>query len=226
MTTPVIAVRPSTAVLDIAALLLKRRISGVPVVSRDHVVGIVSEGDLLHRPEIAAAVDALPRSWWRRLVDGDDPAADYVKTHGRTAFDVMTRNVTCVPETAPVAEIVSLLDRKSFRRLPVVHEDHLVGIVCRSDLVRALLAGSRQTGTRFSRSDEAIRVHLLAELEQHRWWRPEWSSVSVAGGVVRYGGLLQTEDERHAARVAAENVPGVRGVLDERTPVDHWVPLV
>ena len=143
MTRGVLAVRAETPVEEIAALLLSRSISAVPVVDGDdRVVGIVSEGDLMRRTE--AETYRRP-SWWLELVS--DPASlarDYVKTHGRRASDVMTRQVVSVTEDTPVDKIASLLDSRRIKRVPVVREGKLVGVVSRADLLTARSDPTRQ----------------------------------------------------------------------------------
>jgi CBS domain-containing protein len=213
MTSPVLAVAPDTTVREIAALLLERHISAVPVLEDGRLAGIVSEADLLHRHEIGT--DAHEHSWWLRLLGGDTSLSEYVKSHARLARDVMTREVISVPEGADVATVAKLLERHGVKRLPVLRGDRLVGIVSRADLVRAL-AGHARPAKRRTGGDEAIRRELLAELRRQPWWKRLTSNVVVSDGVVHYSGTIDVDAERDAARVAAENVPGVRGVEDHR----------
>ena len=155
MTTNVITVSPDTSVQEVAKILSERSISGVPVVDAENrLVGIVSEGDLLHRVEMGT--DRRPdrrtgrrRSWWLDTVGSDEELARaYVKSHGRTARDVMTSEVTSVNETTELADIANLLETRRIKRVPVVRDGKLVGIVSRANLVRALAAaGSRLTPT-------------------------------------------------------------------------------
>jgi CBS domain-containing protein len=226
MTAPVITVRPDTPVHEIAELLLERRISGVPVVASGEVVGMVNEGDLLRRHEIGTNSDTLERSWWARVIERDQVAADYVKSHARKAKDIMSRQVHSVTEDAPARQIASIFEARHIRRVPVMRDKELVRIVTRADLIRALALATRDLEAPRAQSDEAIRVELLRELERQRWWRPDWSAVYVRDGVVHYCGLTRSDDERQAARVAAENVPGVRGVEDGRIPGVAWQPMI
>ena len=105
--------------------------------------------------------------------------------------------------------------------MPVLRGHRLVGIVTRADLVGAIARKPRSSEAP-AQTDEDIRRRLLTELEKQPWWHPDWSAVDVLDGIVTYRGLLESEDERQAARVAAENVPGVRGVEDNRTPWAAW----
>lgn len=216
MTSPVITVGPQTPVGEIAALLLERRISAVPVLQDGGLVGLVSEADLLHRHEIGTARTAPSGPAWLRLFSADRSASDYVKSHARRARDVMTREVVSIAPETSVAEIVALFETRGIKRVPVLRGKKLVGIVSRADLVQALAVKGRAKKAKPPASDQAIRGRLIAELERQPWWRPLSSIVNVTDGVVHYRGTIDSYDERHAARVAAENVPGVRGVEDHR----------
>lgn len=213
MTSPVVSIGPDATVREIAALLLDMRISAVPVLDAGRLVGIVSEADLLHRHELGT--DASRRPWWLRLLSADASLEDYIKSHARRARDVMTRKVVSVDDEASVATIVTLLERHGVKRLPVLRAGRLVGIVSRSDVVRAL---ARRPGParRAAGGDQAILRQLLGELGRQPWWRRATSSVVVSEGFVHFWGTVDGDGERDAARVAAENVPGVRGVEDHR----------
>ena len=138
MTRRVLTVRPETEVSTLARLLLDNNISAVPVVDDEgHVVGIVSEGDLLGRPPAAS-----PRGWWLRLFDEQAVCLEELATARHlTAQQVMTRQVVSVSDDAPVAIGASLMHRRKLKRLPVVRDGRLVGIVSRADLLGALVAG-------------------------------------------------------------------------------------
>jgi CBS domain-containing protein len=218
MTSPVITVAPRTPITNIAALLAMHRISAVPVVKNGHLVGLVSEADLMHRHEIGTDRPVTPKSGWRRFFRAERSAFEYTKSHARRARDVMTRDVVCIEVGTTVGEVVELLEKRKVKRVPVLRGKKVVGIVSRADLVRAV-AKARPAKTLFPGSDEAIRRQLVAELERQPWWRSPSSNVLVDDGVVHYWGIIDSHDERNerdAARVAAENVAGVRGVKDHR----------
>ena len=223
MTSPVITVGPNTTVREIAALLLENRISAVPVLEADQLVGLVSEADLLHRHEIGTDRAAPSRTWWLRWFNADRSPAQYIKSHATIARDVMTRVVVSVAPETSLAEIASLLEERGLKRVLVLRGSQVVGIVSRSNLVQALAATRRPAIRVTPTSDEAIRANLLAELEHQSWWRSLLSNVTVSDGVVQFWGAIDAEDERDAARVAAENVAGVRRVEDHR-PVMRDLP--
>ena len=224
MSAPVVSIGPDTPVADIAALLTQHHISGVPVVEQGRVVGIVNEMDLLHRYEIGTERASTDPGWWARLFGPDRAPSDYVKSHAVRAQDVMNRTIVSVAEDTPLATIASLFDARTVRRVCVVRNDELTGVITRADLVRAVAAKARSAPEVQPGSDEAIRAQLLAELQRQRWWWPDWSGVTVEDGVVTFLGIVRTEDERAAARVAAENVAGVRRVDDRRQRLDE-LPL-
>src|SRR3974390_1423747 len=137
MTTEVVTVDENATVPELAKLMSDRGISAIPVVDRDNrVIGMVSEGDLLHRAETGTE---RRRSWWLDMVASTNRlAGDYIKSHSVQVKDVMTRNVLSVTETTPVADIALLLETNRIKRVPVVRDGKLVGIVSRANLVQAL----------------------------------------------------------------------------------------
>lgn len=219
MTTPVISVGPETPVSEIASLLAERRISGVPVLDDGQLVGLVSEGDFLHRHEIGTDQIPPPKHWWGTLFGGRHLMADYIKSHASRARDIMTRDVLSVQAGAPIHEVALALEKRGIKRLPVLEGTRLVGIISRADLVRAIVAALPSGESAEPLSDDAIHARLLQELEHQLWWYLGVSDLSVEHGVVTYSGTVQSEEERDAARVAAESIPGVVGVKDKRLPM-------
>jgi CBS domain-containing protein len=239
MTTDVITVDPNTSVRALATLLSERGISGVPVVDSDNrLIGVVSEGDLLHRVEtqterLPEPVSGRRRSWWLHAIASDqDLARDYVKSHGRTVNDVMTPGVISVTDTTELAEIAMLLETKRIKRVPVVRDGKLVGIVGRANLVRALVATSSEPATDADSDDRTIRQKLLAEMEGQEWvkmqeWFKTWAAdVIVRDRVVHFWlSRDQSAEERRALRIAAENIPGVRRVEEHIVPILSLWPI-
>ena len=218
MTPRVVTVRPDTTVREVASLLVTRGISGVPVVDGGIVAGMVTAGDLVRRHEIGTdRTRSGGGRWWRRLVEGDTSPRDYVKAHARCASDVMTSPVVSVQVDAPVARVIDLFERHGIRRVPVLDGLQLAGVLSRSDIVKALAALVPVAG-RERIDDESIFASLVRELSEQPWWRDE-SSVTVSRGTVHYWGFFHSDDERVAARVAAQNVPGVRGIRDHRVHI-------
>jgi CBS domain-containing protein len=203
---------PDTTVETVAQLMINLRITGVPVLDRNgQLVGIVTEGDLLRRVETGTE---RRRSGWSEWFSGNARlAADYVKSHARRIEDVMTRKVVTVEELAGLDEIAELMERNGIKRIPVVHDGKIVGIVSRADLLQVLASGGAPT-TEAEDSDRLIRGRLLAELDTQEWASPTEANIVVSDGILHFWGTVGSEEERTALRVLAENIPGVRGVED------------
>ncbi len=214
MTREVVTVGPDTPVAGIAKVLLERRISGVPVMEDGEIVGIVSEGDLIHRWEIGTGKRA--GSWWLKLFGGDQSPIDFIKIHGLSARDVMTRPAITVTEDAPLNQIADLFESRHIKRVPVTRDGKLAGIVSRANLVQALAAASIPAVTAAARDDDTIRDELMQTLNAQPWWHPHTSHVVVSEGVVHIWGLNGTVDAHEATRIAALNVAGVHQVEDHR----------
>lgn len=211
MTTKVATVSPDTHVDEVARTLLERHVSAVPVVNDEgRVVGIVSEGDLMRRPEIGT--ERHP-SWWLNLLAApEERALTYVKTHGGHARQIMTRSVVAVGEDATLEEIAELLEKHHIKRVPVIRDGKLVGIVSRADLLHGLVA--RRVSPTVSASDETIRKAVESAIA-NAGLRSQFLSVIVAGGVVHLWGAVESVEEKQAAAVAAEAAPGVKDVRND-----------
>jgi len=219
MTTPVLTVTKDATVQEIARLLLDRHISAVPVVDGDGILlGVVSEGDLIRRAD--SGTERHP-SWWLSLVsDPEDDARSYLKSHGLRAVDVMTRNVIVVTEDTAVPEIADLLEKHRIKRVPVVREGCVVGIVSRANLLQALVA---QPHARPVQADDRSLRAAVFEALQETGARTSYVNVLVTAGEVHLWGLCSSLAERHAMRVAAEQVPGVKSVVERITVMPRGV---
>ena len=219
MTPDVITATPDTTLPDLVQLMLERRISAVPILDAGALVGIVSEGDLLRRPELGTAA---PRPRWLLLVAGAArDAASYVRTHGRTAAEIMTRTIVSIAEDTPVEEVAAAMERHRIKRLPVLRAGKLVGIVTRADLLRAL---ALRLAPPPGENDAQIRAALLAEIAAQPW-APSGGDFSaiVGDGTVHLWGSATSEAQRQALVAAAQATPGARAVEDHLTirhPVD------
>ena len=211
MTTNVITVRPEHTVAEVAKLLIDRRISAAPVVDDEgRLLGIVSEGDLVHR---VLGDNEAPRSWWLTILgDPTDIPDEYAKLHGTTAGDVMTRDVITVPSFTAVNSIAELLESHHIKRVPIVDEGRLVGIVSRANIIQALIARPSMRPAPASKSDQDIRAALLTEFANHPWSNASTFNVAVDEGVVRYWGFVESDGAKEAMRIAAENMAGVKSV--------------
>jgi len=222
MTTNVITVEPDTSVQQLATLLSERGISGVPVVDKDNrLVGVVTEGDLLHRAETGTERRIQRRrSRWLDTIGADQEAArDYVKAHGRVVREIMTREVISVSDTTELADIATLLETKRIKRVPVLRDGKLAGIVSRANLVRALAMTKSEAAVAADSDDHTIRQQLITELTGQEWVHMWAADIIVRDRVVHlWFSDDRSEAERQAVRIAAENIPGVRQVEEHIVP--------
>jgi CBS domain-containing protein len=222
MTREVITVEPDASILEAARLMLQHKISGLPVVnSSKDLVGVVTEGDFLRRRETGTE---RHRPRWLEFVIGPGKlATEYTHESGLKVHEVMTEEVQTVTEDAPLDQAVHLMERYRVKRLPVVRGRQVVGIVTRSNLVRAVVRMAHEARP-ISASDEDIRVRLVGELKKLPW--APAIDVAVKDGVVKLSGVLLDERQRAALRVAAENIPGVKNVLDDLVWIDPYSGII
>lgn len=212
MTVGAAMVHPDTKVSNAARVMLQHHISGLPVIDDDGMlVGMVTERDLLRRAELGT--EHARRRWLEFLLSTGDLAAEYVHAHGRKVEDVMTSEVVSVTTDTPLADVVDLMERHGFKRLPVVRDGKVIGIVSRANFLAAL---SRRMGEAppATADDRAIRARILDELHAQSWDPGAAVDVHVQEGVVELRGTVTDERVRDAVYVAAENVTGVKEVND------------
>ena len=218
MTTNLVTIPPETPLASVARLFAERGFSGAPVVDADgKLLGMVTEADLMRR--LAAAEDA-PRSWIAGLFSPAGSQAErFSRIHGRTAADVMTRNLLTAEEDTPVEKIAKALEDRRIRRVPVVRDGKLVGIVSRADLIRALMVPAERLAE--DAPDERIRRAVQAAMREQPWIDAFYIFPDVKDGVVSFHGWCRNEEVKRGLRVLAEGIPGVREVrvMVERTPL-------
>jgi len=214
MVRDVITVRAETDVADAIKLLSEHDLSALPVVdARDHVIGIISEADLIHRVELGTEKH---RPWWLEAVTGASALAeDFAKSHGKKVEELMTTDVVSANEDTPLSEIAALLERNRIKRVPIIRHGKLVGMVSRSNLIQALASIVARQGDEKGDSDLEIRQQLLARLAEQSWTDFGSRNVIVTDGTVHLWGLISSESERKALIALAESVPGVARVSDE-----------
>ncbi len=212
MTRKVTTVKADTPILDAANLMLQKHISGLPVVDETgKLIGMVSEGDFIRRSEIGT--QRLRIRWLDFLMGAGKVALNFVHEHGRKVGEIMTQDDLCTAtEDMPLEELVRLMERHNVKRLPVMRGDRLVGIVTRSDLLRAVASLARDVPDPTA-DDDHIRKRVIASIEDNDW-RPAQLGVTVRDGIVHLSGIITDEQFRQAAIVAAENVSGVKLVHD------------
>ncbi|HYZ34829.1 MAG TPA: CBS domain-containing protein [Crenalkalicoccus sp.] len=219
MTPDVVTIPPQTPVPAIARLLAERGISAVPVLGpAGEVLGVVTEADLVRR--LAAPEDERPGWLGRLFADPTAQAERYARTHGLVARDIMTLEVVSVPEDATAAHIAHLMEERQVRRVLVMRDGRLCGIVSRADLLRAVTAAP-PSGQGLT--DERIRAAVVAALRQEAWADTFHTLVEVKDGVVTFHGFSRGPAVQRALRVLAENVPGVQRVEDAMEPMPAYL---
>ena len=206
MTRDVVSVTPDTPLKDVAAALVERGISGLPVCDADGaVVGVLSEADLLVKqggsPERSGGLFA-----W--LVETAS-APDLAKLRAHTAGEAMTSPAVTVETASPVSEAARTMVSLGVNRLPVLKDGRLVGIVTRADLVRL-----------FTRSDEEIARDIRQDVVKRLWIAPERIEVEVEQGEVVLRGEVDTEVE---AGLLEKRIPLVAGVVGVRSELSWAV---
>jgi CBS domain-containing protein len=211
MVTDVITVKPDSDVAEVAALLLTNRISAAPVVDDSGMlVGMISEGDLLRRGEAGTGHE---RSWWLRLLMGREIlAAEFLREYSRRVGDLMTRDIVSAAPDTLVADIATLLERHRIKRVPIIQNGKIVGIVSRANLIQALATFRKNALEARPVADAELREKLVSRLKSEPWLRPNLINVTVTDGTVDLWGVVDTSAEKQALRVAAEIVPGVKSV--------------
>jgi CBS domain-containing protein len=212
MTRNVITIDADSTITQAAQRMLDHRISGMPVVDQSgRVIGIISEGDLLHRAETGTE---RRKSWWLGLVAGaSSQAENFTREHGRTVRDVMTSNIVSVDEDAPLNEVVHLMESRRIKRVPVLKDRQVVGIISRANLMRVLT--TIEPGTAAPTEDDRTLRERVLQAYKGQSWAPDFGeNVVVKDGVVHLWGSVRTETQHQALLVGARNIAGVRDVVD------------
>ena len=219
MVRTVVTATPTTTVSEMAAAMATHHIGALPVVEDGHVVGIVTETDLLRRA--GSETEVRHSRWSDFFANVQARASEYSRTHGRTAGHVMSKNVVVAQADTPLSDIARLMETHHIKRVPVMLNGELVGIISRANLVQAV--ASQPAPVPVERTDDRkIREALLAELGRQPWSvSAVHYNIVVEQGVVHLWGAIGSEAEREATVVAAENIPGVTKVVDHLRQWGH-----
>jgi CBS domain-containing protein len=213
MTQPVVFVHADSPLADAVHLMLRHKISGLPVLDEhDKLAGMVTEGDLLRRME----TDTEDRpSWMLAFLQPGRMAGNFARAHGRRVSEVMSPDVATVTETTSVRDVVALMQARGIHRVPVMRDGAIVGIVARADIVRALgsILDAHSEAPATAADDTIIRSRLQQGLDEATW-TPNGITFTVTDGRVHLYGSFRDDRDRLALRVTAENVPGVTSVTD------------
>ena len=209
----VVTIGPEEDVSKAVKLLVDHDISALPVVDDERrVIGILSEADLLHRDKIGTEQH---RAWWLEAVTPASVLAlDYAKSHGRKVAEVMSDDIISADENTPLSDLANILEKNRIKRVPILKDGKLVGIVSRSNLIQALASAPFQPEND-QLADRGIRSAILARLAEQSWTDFGERNIVVTNGVVNLWGLVGSPEEHKALLALAESVPGVREVSDE-----------
>ena len=222
MTRQVLAIDPQTPLEQAIRLMTEHRVSGLPVVERNgELAGMLTEGDLLRRVETGTA--AAPAGWFASFFRPGREAEKYVMSHARRVGEVMTGHVISVNEDTPLADAVTLMQSNHIKRLPVVRDGKLCGIISRADLVRQL--GRSLEPSAVSSDDQAILTQLHAAMQRESW-AGNLANITVKDGVVELDGCLFDMRAREALGVLAENIPGVKRVENRIACIEPYTGMV
>ncbi len=222
MSRNVIAIARDAPLSQAVQMMLDHRVSGLPVVDADGtVVGLLTEGDLLRRAETGTEGKT---GWFAGLFSLGRQADHYIRTHARRVGELMTPDPITVSPAASTEDVVALMQRHGIKRLPVVSDGRLVGIISRADFVRALqkvLCAATQSTT-----DPAIIEAIRAELNRQPWAHNRFLTITAQNGVVQIDGCVFDPRERDAIQVVAENTPGVTSVINRLACVEPNTGIV
>lgn len=220
----VLTVNSDVGIVDAARIMLRNKVSGLPVIDwRRQLVGIITEGDLLRRSEIGTAHHHA--RWLELLLGPGRGAAEYTAEHARKVSEVMSDQVVAVAADTPLSEVVALMERRHIKRVPVLAGEKLIGIVSRADLLRALVDAST-TVAPGTPDDVQIRDAIVAALDREQWSPRATINVAVKRGVVELTGCISDDRERSALIVVCENIPGVTKVVDQMVWVEPLSGMV
>jgi tellurite resistance protein TerC len=212
MTANLITIAPEASIGEAASLMAASGVTGLPVVDGEgRLMGVVTEGDLLRREELGNVPDT---PLWRTLFTDDDTLARaFAKAYGRRVREAMSRDLKTVAEDMALGRAAEMLFRLKLKRLPVMRGDKLIGILSRSDVIRALGRLGKDLSSRAA-TDAEIRDELAARIGRAGWISPQQVTLAVRDGAVEIAGNLTSEDQRAALVALAEGVVGVKAVRD------------
>ena len=218
MHSDVVSVKPDCSVFEAAKLMLDRKISALLVMDGGNLIGILTEADLMRRFELGTD---RQRSKLREFFTGPGKLAeDYIRAAGRKVQEVMTPEVRTIDGTAEVRDVVDIMEKHRIKHVPVMIGHAPIGMISRSDLMRALIKAFVPAGRALT--DEEIRKVLIAHLEKQNWSPADLVHITVKDGVLTLEGAVMDPRQMQAFEVAAENIPGVKRVADRLIYVDPF----
>jgi CBS domain-containing protein len=207
MTRTVVAVRRETPLKEVAAIMVERGISGVPVVDPDGaVVGVVSEADFVIKER--GVERGRPRLLARVFGESRQTKRELAKIEATTAGEAMTAPAVTVEAADTLKSAAETMAGRKINRLPVVVGGRLVGIITRADVVRAFVRPDAEL-------ERLVRQEVLAKTAF--WLEPDAFEVAVAAGVVRLTGRVERRSLAETIVDVTHALGGVVGVESELT---------
>jgi CBS domain-containing protein len=212
MTKRVVSIRPDASIVQAINLMLRSRFSGLPVVDRSKkLVGIITEGDFLHRREIGT--ERRCNAWLVAMFGPEQSAHHYVRAHSMKVADIMSHSLITVDEKTPLEKIVSLMEQHHIKRLPVLRKAKLVGIISRANLLR-VLSDFYHSPAKMTGRDRAIHTRIVADINEQDWAYGSEITVLVRNGIVDLCGTLADSSQREALKALVREKAGVRKLHD------------
>ena len=200
MTTDVVSISPAAGIRHAVAVMMQGKISGLPVVDDEgRVCGMLTEGDLLLRREIRPQPNQVRASGVLSELD----LQRYISSHGWSVRDVMSPDVIVARPDSEVSDIAESLQAHRIKRLPIVEDGRLVGIVSRRDILGMIVDAPV---TALPREDGAIRLALRTRLRSDLGLTPQTVQVSVTNGQITLNGQVESELKRKAVRALIEGL--------------------
>ncbi|MDE1992155.1 MAG: CBS domain-containing protein [Rhizobiaceae bacterium] len=214
MTTKMVTINLGASVRHAIDLMIDNGVSGLPVVDDiDRLCGLVTEGDLLIRKEInpdgtrLEGTRATPRDLER-----------YIQSKGWGVADVMSRNLITADPDAPIGQVANAMFTHHIKRVPIVTQGRLVGLIGRRDLLRVIANSARDV---IASGDDAIRLAITSRLRSDLGLDSDHLTITVHNAYVSVAGDVNSELERKAIKVLVESVTGSNGFADKMHVTSH-----
>jgi CBS domain-containing protein len=224
MTTDVATIAPNAPLHEVAATMVERGVTGLPVVDGTYrLLGLITESDLLHR---LAAVEQKKHGYlWGVFHSISQQADEYARSHGRCVSDVMTmaEDLVTATEDTTAEHLAMVMEERRIRHAPVVRDGTtLVGMVTRAHLLRAALQLPRHRDE--EAPDNVIRQAVIRAMREQPWADTHFTFVDVKDGTVIFSGLVRNDHVKRGLHALAEEVPGVKDVEFRTQPTpSYWV---
>ena len=212
MKTPVVSVAPDTRVIDAIRLLLETNRRGLRVINKaGELVGIISEGDFLHRAELGT--DRPDRPWFNAFFGPGESASEFAHTHGTRVEEIMTKNPICIDADTDVSEAATLMDNHHVAQLPVVARAAVVGMITKAELLAAVANDKHYSDPKGAQTPPS-RDDILAAIRKESWATGALVDVIVKDRVVEMWGVVVDPNQRNALKALIEDIPGIAKVID------------